>query len=102
MDRNRSFGDVNPSAMSAIRKEMFFAEGRYSAFVFASECKGDLSQLKAEIQQTEILIAEGLSSNPSGSMSPGMSPRIYRDGYLAGLKDAVQIVSRHDAMKQNE
>lgn len=93
MSHNSASDEINTKVISSLRREMFFAEGRYNAFVFASECKGNLSQLETEIRQTEESITEGLLRNPNGSMLPGMSPRIYKDGYLAGLKEAIQIVS---------
>jgi hypothetical protein len=92
MDENFTRDTTIKEIVSALRQAMFFAEGRYSAFVFASDCKGDIAQLEAEIREAENSIAEGLSRTPQGSMAPGMSPRIYKDGYLAGLREAIQMI----------
>ena len=61
--------------------------GRLDAFTYALKVKGRIKKIEEEIEQTEELIASGI-----GSSAPGTSTRIYRDGYLEGLKEALEIV----------
>lgn len=71
----------------ALRREYLRAEGRFDAFKFALDCKGSQSVVEAEIQDSEQIIARG-----TGSMAPTASPRLYRESYLQGLKDALRII----------
>jgi len=75
--------------------QRLFASGRLEALRFAWEVRGNLSQLQAKVQEIEELI-----SNPGevlkGPLSPGAGPRIYREGYLEGLKEAIKIISTGD------
>lgn len=76
--------------------QRLFASGKLEALRFAWEVRGNLSQLQAKVQEIEELI-----SNPGealkGPLSPGAGPRIYRDGYLEGLKEAIKIISTDDS-----
>lgn len=78
-----------PLIASALRHEALTAEGRQDAFQFALACKGDLAPITAELAEKEALLA---SFEDQGPMHPGAGPRIYRDGYLAGLREAIAIV----------
>jgi tetratricopeptide (TPR) repeat protein len=79
-------------AEAALRRQAWLAEGRLDAFGFALDCDGDVSLIRAEIQEWD----EYLSQHTEGSMSPGASPRIYRESYLAALKEALDIISSLD------
>lgn len=78
-----------PLIASALRHEALTAEGCHDAFQFALAYKGDLARITAELAEKEALLA---SFEDQGPMQPGAGPRIYRDGYLTGLRDAVAIV----------
>lgn len=68
------------------------AEGRYNAMMFASRCEGDVSEIQRKIAETTRYINSG-----APMMRPGLTPRIYQDGFLAGLEEALTIV---DEMKR--
>ena len=74
-----------------LRREALLASGRKDAIQFAWDCKGDLPALKAEVQETEELISA--PERTKKDMAPGTTPRIYREAYLAGLKDVIDIIS---------
>jgi len=54
------------------------------------QCHGNLSLIEAEIQEQEELIH--LLQN--GPMKPGAMPRVHKDAYLAGLKEAIEMLSQ--------
>jgi len=76
-----------------LRREELLSQGRHDAFVFALECKGNVSCLCVRIHDTEETIANP-PEHLKGPMKPNASPRVYKDGYLAGLKDALRIVEQ--------
>ena len=79
----------------ALRREKLLAEGRHDAFIFVFECQCNARRLREQIQETEETIANP-PDHLKGPMSPNASPRVYKDGYLAGLKDALRIVEQAD------
>lgn len=79
----------------ALRREKLLAEGRHDAFIFVFECQCNAQRLREQIQETEEMIADP-PDHLKGPMSPNASPRVYKDGYLAGLKDALRIVDQAD------
>ncbi len=76
--------------LGALNREMLLAGGRSAAFVCAWMCRGELVQLKRQVQETKRRMSD--PDLLKGPMAPGMSPRIFRDGYLAGLQDAIGFV----------
>jgi len=92
VDNKRSSEVFRITNEPAFERKRLLTSGKMDAFRFAWESRYDLSLLRTEIHKTEEQI-----SNPAeplkGAMSPGASPRIYKDGYLAGLKDALRILS---------
>jgi hypothetical protein len=77
----------------SLRREELLSQGRHNAFLFALKCKGDVACLRAEIQATEEKIANP-PEHLKGPMAPNASPRVYQDGYLAGLKDALKLLTQ--------
>ncbi len=77
----------------ALRREKLLAEGRHDAFIFVFECQCNAQRLREQIQETEETIANP-PEHLRGPMSPDASPRVYKDGYLAGLKDALRIIEQ--------
>jgi hypothetical protein len=55
------------------------------------KCDGDLDQLREQIQEIEELMTD--PDMLKGPMAPGNGPRIYREGYLEGLKEAINVIS---------
>lgn len=78
----------------ALRREEWLAEGRLNAFQFAIACQGDLDCILDEIRAREEVVAKLAADYPKGPMAPGASPRIYRDAYLAGLREACDLIRR--------
>lgn len=71
-------------------------DGRMGALRFVMDCDVDMATIQEEIQETIERI-----TNPSeelrGAMAPNSGPRMYQDGYLAGLQDSVQILQAQDS-----
>ena len=82
-----SNGKISPT----FRVVMWLAGGRREAFHFALNHHSDLSAIQAEIQESEELINSPYMR--TGSMAPNASPRIAREGYLLGLREAVIIIN---------
>jgi len=88
MDKNRSSPEVYGGRNEpAFERQRLLASGRLDALRFAWQTRYDLSLLQTEIRKTEERI-----SIAKGAMSPGAGPRIYKDGYLTGLRDAMKIL----------
>ena len=88
--------DPNSSSLStqvwaALWRQALLADGRRDAFEFALKCDGDLAQLKSQVREIQRLMSD--PDMLKGPMAPGNGPRIYREGYLAGLKEAMNMVS---------
>jgi hypothetical protein len=74
-------------------RQGWISEGRMDAFTFAVQCHADVSSIETEIKERDALMAELLADFPkNGPMSPGASPRIYREAYLAGLREALALI----------
>lgn len=76
----------------ALRKEVGLAQGRLEALEFVWDCAADLVKIREKIAELEELLFD--PNRAKGSMAPGASPRVYREGYLAGLKAAVDMISK--------
>jgi len=84
---------------ATLRRHAWLAEGRMDAFRFTLECHGNLTQIEAKLQDIEDLISD--PDLISGPMSPGAGPRIYREGYLNGLREAISIISKTASETRN-
>jgi hypothetical protein len=78
----------------ALARRFLNADGRRDGWLFARQHQNDLAAITAEIQDIEEQIAD--PNSLSGSMKPNAGPRIYSDGYLAALKEAVAIIRESD------
>lgn len=74
---------------AAIFRAFSAAGGRYEAFEFVMKCRGDLQLIAREIQEQEDLII----SLADGPMKPGVTPRLHKDAYISGLKEAIKLIS---------
>ncbi len=78
-----------------LRRAELMAQGRYDAFVYASEYQNDPARIQADIEWYESLLA-----NPTGvweqALKPTTSVRLHKDGYLPGLRDALKILSNRE------
>jgi len=70
---------------------MWRTQGRFEAFENVLEHTNNTEQIKARIQEIE----EFLSSPDmlEGPLPPGSSTRFSREGYLAGMKEALDIIA---------
>jgi hypothetical protein len=79
-----------PFIQGAIRREYWLAEGRQAAYGFVLSSNGTIAIIQIEIAEQQELMD---TSNNQGSMSPTAGPRIYKESYLAGLRDALDIIT---------
>ncbi len=84
------------SGVQKLRSEMYYADGRSDALVFAVEHDGNAIAIHQQIAQVEQLIVDGLIDFPNGPAKLGASPRIYKEGYLAGLQYALRLLNAAD------
>ncbi|SRR5258708_4779381 len=75
----------------ANRRFNYTAQAYRYAYMFALECYGVLSTIKEEIANKERSIVKGLAEN-RGSMKPSASPRIWKDAYIAGLREVAAML----------
>ena len=81
---------ISEQARRALRREKWNSQGRFEAFEFALEEENNLEQLRAKVQEVEDhLINPALKDGP---MAPNTSTRLAREGYLAGLKEAISVI----------
>lgn len=79
----------------ALLRQGWVAEGRFNAFAFALKCHADINCIQAELESEEVRTQEMLASIAFGSnnpMAPDASPRIYRDAYISGLREALAVI----------
>lgn len=86
---------------AALLREMWHLDGKVDAFRFVWDCAGVLSQIRHKVQEVEEQIHEPPTALKD-RMSHGASTRIYQDGYLEGLKEAIDIISAVTMEKQKQ
>jgi hypothetical protein len=75
----------------ALRRLAWHAEGREDAFRFALEMNADLTALRERQSETTRLLSDPHLA--VGPMVPNAGPRLYREGYLAGLQEAIALIA---------
>jgi hypothetical protein len=80
----------------AIRRRSLGAGGIADAWRFAWECDGDPDRLRAELAEQEAF-RDRPPAGLAGAMRPGAHPRIFKDGYIAGLREAIALVEQFHA-----
>ena len=89
---NPEFSDsVRLKIDAAVGRLSLLASGRHDALQFAWKAHGNLEAIRAEIAMTETEIAHPPKAF-MGAMAPTASPRIYKEGYLAGLSEAIEVI----------
>lgn len=81
----------------ALLQQAWFTEGRLNAFEFAVKCEADTGIIRTELESEETSMQDVLVNPAYGKnnpMAPGASPRIYRDGYILGLQEAIKLIER--------
>ena len=84
----------------ALFREKMLAEGRYNAFVFLEECKGDIACVKERIHWYENKLADPAAIAKGQPYAPNTSVRLHADGHLAGLKDILKILAQAEREPQ--
>lgn len=101
MGDNTKTSESNSQIEIALLHEMWYVDGKSEALKHAWQCRNNLDELTAEIRDLEASI-----QNPHPAlkdrMAPAASTRIYQDGYLAGLKEAIEIIANEAARKQKQ
>jgi hypothetical protein len=77
-------------ARTSLWREKWLAQGRSEAFEFALQHQGDLAELRARVQEIEAYLADPILTN--GPLAPRTSSRVHREGYLAGLHEAIRLI----------
>lgn len=72
-----------------LRRESLMAGGRQEAWTFIVQANWDRSQLQEKLAEKEAHRVD--PDFAKGSMRPGASPRLFIDGFIAALKDAIEI-----------
>jgi len=83
-----------PSEVRAqLFREELMAQGRYDAFVFVQqECEGDVARVKEKIKWYEDLLNARANTDAGQPFAPNTSVRLHKEGFLPGLKDALEIL----------
>lgn len=82
---------MSKEAEAALLHEMWYVDGRSAALRFAWKCNGSIEQVRDKARE----VREHIYNPPDtlkDRMTPGASTRVYQDGYLQGLLDAVSIL----------
>ena len=82
--------NITEQARSSLWREKWLAQGRSEAFEFALDHQGALAKLRARAEEIEAYLADPVLT--SGPLAPRTSSRVHREGYLAGLREAIRLV----------
>ena len=82
--------EVPNQTKRALNRAKWRAEGRYEAIEALAAKPMSLEQLQAAIRELEDRLTD--PTRVWGSMQMNMSPRLYREGYWAGLKEILCIM----------
>src|SRR5437870_3803630 len=96
---NQTTSDFPKQVEVALLREMWYADGRGDALKYAWDCRNDLDQLRAKAKEVEENIRNPYPALKD-RMAPGASTRVYQDGYLASLKEALAIIA--SALEQEQ
>lgn len=74
-----------------IRRESLIAGGQQEAWSFVVQSNWQLHQIEEKLAEKEAHRHDPYFAN--GSMKEGASPRLFIDGYIAALKEAITIIN---------
>ena len=77
-------------AQKATRRESLMAGGRQEAWSFVAQINWNLAKIEEKLAENEAHRADPDYAN--GSMKSGASPRLFIDGYIAALQEAIRII----------
>jgi hypothetical protein len=80
----------------ALRTEEIRAEGRRNAFIFVQEAEGNPAAIQKEIAWYDRVFADPSMTVQGQPFAPDTSVRRHADGFVIGLRDALQMVSLSD------
>ncbi len=66
-------------------------DGRKEAFEYVLQVDGDVEQVTDRLRDEEEYLKRRLTAG-AREMQPGAGPRVYLDGYVAGLRDALGLL----------
>ena len=78
-------------AQKLIRRERLTAGGRKEAWTFVVQCNWDFFAIEEKLAEKEAHRIDPDFTN--GSMKMGASPRLFIDGYISALQEAVKIIN---------
>ena len=77
-------------AQKQLWRQSLEAGARQEAWTFVVEHDWSLEQLREELAEYEDILSRPITEN--SPMTPGYSPRISVDAYIATLKEAIEII----------
>ncbi len=87
--------DTLPETLAdALHYERTIAKARSDAFTFARKCQGHVGVLLAAAQESEAFLSQA-TGYPRGDKSQRYGRAHYEEGYLSGLRDAIELLMRH-------
>ena len=93
-DEDVMYPQIPARLRSRLYDELHRSGGRSEGFHFAIYCDLDPAAIRVELDEVKEIIQDGLASG-RGAMAEGASPRLYKDGYISALTDALAILDEH-------
>ena len=85
---------TQPKILTEVQKTLRFqqltAGGHRVGWTFVVDHDWNLEQIRAELAEYEDIRSQPITKN--SPMTPGHSPRIFADAYIATLKEAIEII----------
>ena len=94
---------INPSAQTGrdaltwlipLYRAENWTDGRHAAFQFVRQCQGDAHSIQARIEWYQNRLSDATLTAPGQPYAPNTDLRLYADGHLAGLRDALTILTQ--------
>ena len=84
---------ASDAVLDALLLTHWRAHGRHEALLYAIKHSGNIAALEAAIRKREELILSEAASGPR-SANPVAGRRVYRNAYIEGLREAIDIIKR--------
>ena len=79
-----------------LNRELLNLYGRRDAINFALDCRRSLPRLRSTLEETKEQISNPIEPLRE-PMKPGASPRLFKDGFLKGLEDVIELITSEGA-----
>src|SRR5215210_3012134 len=79
-------------------REMYWSGAREEAFGYVWENRNNLAAIEERLQEKEEALAD--PSRQTGSLAQGTSVRRYMEGFVGGVKEALDLL-RNDSHREN-